>query len=103
MKKNTRTVACTLLKSARRAVPLRSALTALLLALLVGAPAVLSAEHSPMQTGRMLLSGSDWFVHESGENGERIPAAVPGAVQADLEAAGKLRPLSPALGERQAG
>ncbi len=99
MKKNTRTVACTLLKSAWQAFPLRSALTALLLVALVGAPAVLSAEHSPLQTGRMLLSGSDWFVHESGANGERIPAVVPGAVQADLEAAGKLRPLSPALGD----
>jgi len=47
----------------------------------------------------MLLSGSDWFVQDSGDAAVRVPATVPGAVQADLEAAHLLRPITFGAGD----
>jgi beta-mannosidase len=70
--------------------------------------AALSAPASPAESASTIhLSGSDWRIHEDldGKGAERgmpqagvsapdwIPASVPGNIQADLEAAHRLRPL----------
>src|SRR5688572_7459776 len=64
-----------------------------LLGWLLGLPSLVHA-------ASLSLSGADWFIRDAAvEEGDWIPARVPGNVQADLETAGRLGPVWPGAGD----